>query len=637
MMKRFLACTPQHPGTVCLGAFRATQAAGIRAGSAGRAAFAGGRKERRPLWPPESFFSSLFFLLFFSLLFFLLACPAAWAAASPPRYEQAKKDLEQLYKDERRSTWREPWQKLADEFYAVYTKEKSWINRPAALFRSALALDEMASRSFVRKDAQAAAQRYQQLADSHKSSQLADDALLRLARLQLERLDDQAAALKTVERLCAGHPKAETCAQGRELVKRDAPPSVAGGKDGKEPEADLSDPPVQTAVSGPARISSLKWSAKGKLVRVEVVLDKPPLWELRSQAGNEKSGVAPSLTLDLGDSKPDPAVSPGGKIADSALRRVRLVYVKSGLTRILLDFSKLARFSIRAEDGGKKLVLQASASAAALPGGLSPGNVVRSQQAAAAARRKAAQGTEESKAFLVATRNMASQFGLSVRTVVIDAGHGGKDPGTHHNGILEREVALDLALRLGKALKAEGFAINYTRTRDTWISLNDRVELANRQKGDLFISLHINASTNPKKCGLETYYLDISSSTGAASLASFENMLSNRKLGDLENMITDLMRGARKDESVRLARDVQQSSLRALRAKGFALENGGSRGAPFVVLMGTNMPAVLVEAGYCTNPQEAKRLASPAFRNALVQGIAEGVSAYAERLRDMKQ
>jgi N-acetylmuramoyl-L-alanine amidase len=572
------------------------------------------------------------------LAFALLVCcrPAGPAEAatvpSPPRYEQAKKDLERLYQDARRSGWRDPWQKLADEFFAVYEMEKNWVNRPAALFRSALALDELARRSFARKDAEAALQRYQQLLDRHPSSALTDDALLRVALLRAERLDDAAGALSAVEKLCGLYPKSEACRQGRELIKkRQAGPPAPAAKQGKDLDA-VSDP-APVAGTGPARIQELRWTSKGNLIQGVITLSKAPPWELRSQKGNEKSGLAPSLTLDLGDARPEASVSPGGKISDSALRRVRLDYHKSGLTRILLDFSKLARFSIREEDAGKRLIIQATAKPAALPGGLEPGNVVRSQSAAAAERQRAGQRAEESQAFLVATRNLASQFGLSVRTVVIDPGHGGKDSGTHHNGILEREVALDLALRLGKALKAQGFDVSYTRTRDTWISLSDRVDLANRKKGDLFVSLHVNASPNTKMVGLETYYLSVSSSTAAASLASFENMLSSRKLGDLETMITDLMRGARKDESVRLARDVQRNCLDALRKKGFTMENGGSRGAPFVVLMGTNMPAVLVEAGYCTNPQEAKRLLSPAFRNALAQGIVDGIVAYAERLR----
>lgn len=555
-------------------------------------------------------------------------------AAHPPRYEQAKKGLEQLGQDARRSAWREPWQILAEEFLAIYEREKKWSSRPAALFRSAVALDELARRSWVRKDAELAVQRYLRLADAHTTSPLADDALLAASRLQAERLNDVDGASATVARLCASYPKSAECRQGRDLIKNytsTAPTQAAPAppqQTEKAPPATESAPPPP---AGPARITSVTWDTKGKGVRIEVTLDKSAPWELRSQAANSKSGGTPSLTLDLFDTRPDPSVPPGSKIAGSALQRVRLDYHKSQLTRMLLDFSKLEAFSVQAEDGDKKLIIHAAGSATVMPRGLRPGQVVRSQSLAAAERRKAS--AEESRAFWVATRNMASQFGLSVRTVVIDPGHGGKDPGTHHNGILEREVALDLAVRLGKVLKAQGFDVKYTRTRDTWITLNERTAIANRMKGDLFVSLHINASNNPKKSGFETYYLDVSSSAAAASLASFENLLSNRKLGDLEHIVTDLMRGARKDESMRLARDIQQHALALLRKKGFAMENGGSRGAPFVVLMGTTMPAVLVEAGYCTNQQEAKRLSSMAFRNAMVQGIADGIVTYAERLR----
>lgn len=565
-----------------------------------------------------------------------LCAPFARAAniPSPPRYEQAKKELAVLYKDERRSTWREPWQKLADTFHDIYLKEKDWPNRPAALFRSALALDEMARRSFVRKDAQAALERYMQVADKHRTNPLADDALLAAAKLQAERMGDLPEAMQTVERLCSVYPKSDECREGRELIGQrtqdtnDAKAQTTGKAVLEQPA-----PQKKTEIS---RITALTWSTKGKVVRIELALDKPVAWELRSRGGNTKSGVTPALTLELHGTRPDASVTPGGKISGSSLKRVRLDYHKTNVTRLLLDYSHLERFSIREEDGGKKLVIETTMLPAELAGGLTPGNTIRSPRAAAEERR--AQSGGDSSAFWVATHNLASQFGLNVRTVVIDAGHGGKDPGTQHNGILEREMTLDLALRLGKLLKAEGFDVKYTRTKDVWVSLNGRTEIANKHKADLFISLHVNASqNNAKKSGFETYYLDISSSTAAASLASFENMLSNRKLGDLEKMVSDLMLGARKDESMRLARDIQQKSINRLAKKGFAVHNGGIRGAPFVVLIGTNMPAVLVEVGYCTNKQEAKRMQSSAYRNALVQGVADGVMAYAERLRNTKK
>ncbi len=554
----------------------------------------------------------------------LHAAESRAATPSPQRYEQAKSDLERLYKDERRSKWREPWQKLAATFLDIYTKEKDWVNRPAALFRSALALDELARRSFTAADAKAACERYLRVADKHRTNPLADDALLAAAKLQAERLDDLPGALKTVDRLCSVYPKSDACRQGRELVKgytQDVDPPQ-----GKKAKPSLDQPVPKQEM---ARISSLSWSTRGKVVKVELELDKPVAWELRSTPG--KNGESPVLILDLAGARPDASVTPGGKISGSSLKRVRLDYHKPLMTRLLLDYSKLERFTIREQDGGKKLVVESTMLPAELAGGLTPGNTIRSHRAAVAERRRGADA--DSSAFWVATHNLASQFGLNVRTVVIDAGHGGKDPGTRHNGILERDVALDLAKRLGKVLRAEGFDVKYTRTGDTFVSLNGRAEIANRHKADIFISLHINASTNAKKTGFETYYLDVSSSTAAASLASFENMLSNRKLGDLENIITDLMRGARRDESVRLARDVQQKTLSRLAKKGYTMHNGGIRGAPFVVLMGTNMPAVLVEAGYCTNRAEAKRLGSTAFRNAMAQGIADGVLAYAERLR----
>jgi N-acetylmuramoyl-L-alanine amidase len=574
-----------------------------------------------------------------------LSVGAHAAQSAPAGYDKAKIRLDRLFDDPKRSAWREPWAQLADEFYDIYRQEKDWINRPAALYRSALALDELSRRSFNRKDAENAKKRYLQLADAHPASPLADDALLQIARLHADRLSDVPGAIGLVEDLCARYPKSDSCLQGRILAGEYAsrPPGEPARKAGKDADrvrpaqtqaaqAEEKDAPRKAgkadSTGRPARITALKWDTRGPGVTVEIGLSGPSPWELRSRAADAKKGVRPALILELPGTRPDDSVSPGARIERSSLQRVRLDYHQPDFTRILLDFSKLARFSIQSGDDGKKLIIHTAGNAAALPGGLTPGNVVRSPAAMEAERRRAA-----SSPMLAATRNIASQFGLNVRTVVIDAGHGGKDPGTHHNGILERAVTLDVALQLGKVLKSKGFEVKHTRTRDVWIPLQDRAALANKLNGDLFISLHVNASHNPKKTGIETYYLDVAGSTAAAGVASFENMLSNRKLGDLERMIGDLMLNARKSESIRLAQDVQQKILDRLRRKGFPTENGGARGAPFVVLLGTHMPAILVEIGYCTNVQEAKRLATAAYREALVQGIVGGVETYADRLR----
>ena len=228
-------------------------------------------------------------------------------------------------------------------------------------------------------------------------------------------------------------------------------------------------------------------------------------------------------------------------------------------------------------------------------------------------------------------RDLAAQLGLSVRTVVIDAGHGGRDPGTSHNGVVERDINLDVAKRIRTALEKRGYKVCLTRDRDKWLSLGERVRLGKRLKGDLFVSIHVNAAESSSAVGFETYILDFARTSSAARLAVIENANSGR-LGDMDKVLGEIVRGVRTAESRRLADCIQTSTLSHLKKNGKRIHDGGVKGAPFHVLAGSTMPSVLVEVGYCTNKAEARRLLDPKYRQALAQGIANGVHSYARKL-----
>jgi len=156
--------------------------------------------------------------------------------------------------------------------------------------------------------------------------------------------------------------------------------------------------------------------------------------------------------------------------------------------------------------------------------------------------------------------------------------------------------------------------------------------LANKTRADLFVSLHVNASADAQVSGFETYYLDVASNTGAARLATMENAVSGKKLGDLTTILADFMLSARMQESQQLAQALQYAALSRLGKQRYATKDGGVKAAPLYVLIGTGMPAVLVELGYCSNREEARRLASTAYRQSLAEGIAEGILAYRDKL-----
>ena len=223
---------------------------------------------------------------------------------------------------------------------------------------------------------------------------------------------------------------------------------------------------------------------------------------------------------------------------------------------------------------------------------------------------------------------LAQQLGLTVRTIMLDPGHGGKDPGTTANSIQESLFTMQMAKKVSAALEAQGFTVILTRAKDSYISLQDRPLMANAQKADLFISLHANANANPEIQGLETYYLDSAKSKDAALAAARENGIDVEGVSDLQFILSDLTGNSKRDESRKLASLVQKEILkRAANGKQPMVDNG-VRSAPFYVLMGAKMPAILVEFGYVTNTNDAASLSSDRFLQLQAAGLADAVSAY---------
>jgi N-acetylmuramoyl-L-alanine amidase len=222
-----------------------------------------------------------------------------------------------------------------------------------------------------------------------------------------------------------------------------------------------------------------------------------------------------------------------------------------------------------------------------------------------------------------------SALALGVRRVVIDAGHGGTNLGTSDaKGLHEKDVTIDIAGRLRKRLEAEGITILMTREGDKLVSLQDRSDMANRGHGDLFLSIHVNSLMPKDSRGVETYYLGASGAPAVDALAADENRDSGYSLADLRTLVDMIYMDARKDESKRLAESVQRALLRDLRRVNPAIEDRGVKTAPFVVLVGTRMPAILAEVSCLSNDDEAELLSGSGYRQSIADALFDGVHAY---------
>lgn len=215
-----------------------------------------------------------------------------------------------------------------------------------------------------------------------------------------------------------------------------------------------------------------------------------------------------------------------------------------------------------------------------------------------------------------------------IRTIVIDAGHGGHDPGTSHHGLKEKALALDIARRLRSALTGSGLSAVMTREGDQFIPLNTRPAIANRLRADLFVSVHINANRNRRVSGIEVYYPRVSVVSSSAQwppwVLPVEVAIPS---ANVKQVLWDLALRRTRSQSRRLAVSICRSMRAALQ-----VPCRGTKPARFVVLREAWMPAVLVEVGYVSNREEAGRLASAAYRQAAARAIADGIIAYVREL-----
>lgn len=235
-------------------------------------------------------------------------------------------------------------------------------------------------------------------------------------------------------------------------------------------------------------------------------------------------------------------------------------------------------------------------------------------------------------------QSLTRALGLKISRIVIDPGHGGHDTGTvGPHGLMEKDLCLDVALRLGRLIrqKLPGADVIYTRKDDTFVPLEERTAIANRAKADLFISIHANSSHDSAARGIETYYLNFSASPESMEVAARENAESQESLHDLQDLVRKIASNDKISESKELAEDIQGTLSRRMQLVSRSERNRGVKRAPFVVLIGANMPSVLSEISFVSNPDDERLLRKPAQRQRIADGLYRGISDYLRSLNSL--
>jgi|HubBroStandDraft_4_1064222.scaffolds.fasta_scaffold02337_8 N-acetylmuramoyl-L-alanine amidase len=244
----------------------------------------------------------------------------------------------------------------------------------------------------------------------------------------------------------------------------------------------------------------------------------------------------------------------------------------------------------------------------------------------------------EAKPTASGDRSLIRALGLKIGKIVIDPGHGGHDTGTiGPNGLQEKDLVLEVGRRLGKLLETRlGAEVVYTRKNDTFIPLETRTAVANQQRADLFISIHANSSRDSDARGVETYYLNFTSSPEALEVAARENAVSEKSIYELQDLVKKIALKEKIEESREFAGDVQSSLHSGLAAKSPAIRDRGVKKAPFIVLIGANMPSILAEISFVSNPTDEHRLQTSEYRQRIAESLYRGIAKYVDGLSGIK-
>lgn len=540
------------------------------------------------------------------------------------------------------------------------------------LYCQAWANEELAKRSVLDRDYEAAVALYARAARTAPKSHVADDALLRRATILIETLKRPDDARSDLKRLLASHPKKGLAERAKSLLAEIGPAAPPA----KKPAA-KSPPPAPASASHPATLERLRITPTASGSRLTLILDRETSYRYQLLNQTRPSGEpVKRLYIDLDNTRTGSKIPSEKRFDTGNVARLRAGYFTPDTVRVVLEFDGVHQYELQAKSAPFRILLDLTGRAgtgkrpehrgqAASPTGDKTtqivtwlGNIFRDskkirlgpsprkqdrtpgKKSASAPRHRASPPPKPklradfkpSKAQKKRLGDLVEQLGLSVRTVMIDPGHGGKDPGASGlYGLREKDVNLRFAKILGGMLRKKGFRVLYTRTRDVFIPLETRTKMANTRGADLFVSVHCNAHHDPASSGLETYSLNLASSRDAVRVAARENASSSKKISDLQAILTDLMLSAKTTESRDLAKIVQKDALSPLRRR-YKTRDRGPHEAPFFVLIGANMPAVLVELGYITNPTEAARLNSGKYLRLLARGLANGIAAYKKKI-----
>ncbi|MDA8428279.1 MAG: N-acetylmuramoyl-L-alanine amidase [Geobacteraceae bacterium] len=391
----------------------------------------------------------------------------------------------------------------------------------------------------------------------------------------------------------------------------------------KSPKAQKSEDDKNHQVSKSAHVTEIRHWSNPVYSRISITLDRETSYKHSMLNHSLESKTSPHIHIDINN-----AGLPAGltdiPIGNDLLKSVRISKLNSNRVRLEIDIEDLKKYEIFTFYDPFRIILDIHAERRAE---ISKHEDSIHNRHHGADEKKPEPGKDKSK--------QAKLKPGKIRRIVIDPGHGGKDPGAVGvKGIMEKDVALAIGTKLADKIRQElGIDVVMTRTTDVFIPLQERTSIANKVGADLFISIHANASPNRNTAGIESYYLNLAKTEKAAQLAAQENGTSLEKVSTLQAILFDLMANYKLNDSAHLADEVQKALYKKVSSKYQGSRNLGVKQGPFFVLVGATMPSILVETAFLSNEMEEARLSDPQYQDTTADGILKGLDKYISSLK----
>jgi len=505
----------------------------------------------------------------------LFGCVSSQAGTPRQMYSQAEVCYKELRHFPRKMKYRHNWLRCIDKFQRVHRLDPSGPWAAAGFYKSAKLYQELAKRSGKKSDYQEARDIFERIV-----RQFPDSRYRGKAATEIQMIDTEAKTASTDK-----HARSQNRAQKDNFHK-----------------------------GGVGTVDDLRFWSNPNYTRIVIDASRETSYYHHLLKKDPSINKPQRLYVDLKKSRLGKNIKKRIPINDDLLMNARAGQYTHDSVRVVVDIKSFKTYKIFSLKDPFRIVIDVWG---------------------AAAEKKQTQR----KTYVPLKKNgklpasaLAKQLALGISRVIIDPGHGGRDYGApgYLKGVHEKDVVLQIARRLAKKIRRElKCQVFMTRNSDRFLTLEERTAIANTKNADLFISIHTNSHRNRRAFGIETYFLNLATDDEAIRVAAMENATSTKNISDLQNILYDLVQNAKINESSRLAGHVQGSMINHLKRQRYSrINDKGVKQAPFYVLLGAQMPAILVETSFISNPRECKRLINPKYQERLCEAIVLGIKQY---------